>query len=66
MTDTLNWKHMVFSGPDDARLIRRESGLPDIIADALFDADSRPRMLQADGGVLVILGGCQPEARLGH
>lgn len=57
MTQALNWKHLDFSDPDDAQWVRHDSGLSDIVADALLDADSRPRMLQVDNGVLVILRG---------
>jgi len=57
MTHSLNWKHLDFSDSDDAHWIRHESGVTDIVADALLDANSRPRTLQADNGVLVILRG---------
>lgn len=57
MTQALNWKHLDFSDPDDASWIRQEGGIPEIVADALIDADSRPRMLQVDNGVLIILRG---------
>lgn len=57
MTHALNWKHLDFSETEDANWIRQESGLSDIVADALVDSDSRPRMLQTEQGVLLILRG---------
>jgi zinc transporter len=57
MTDQLNWKHLNFSNPENALWIRQESGVSEIVADALLDSDSRPRTLQTDNGVLVILRG---------
>ena len=57
MTQTLNWKYLDYSDPDDAHWIRNESGISGIIADAMLDADSRPRTLHTDNGVLVILRG---------
>jgi zinc transporter len=57
MTQTLHWKHLDFSDPEDAHWIRHESGLADIVSGALLDADSRPRMLTIEAGILVILRG---------
>ena len=57
MTESLNWKHLDFSNNEDADWIRRESGIAEIIADAMLYADSRPRTLQTAEGVLVILRG---------
>ncbi len=57
MTHALDWKHLDFTQTEDADWIRTESGLSGIVADALVDADSRPRMLQTDQGVLLILRG---------
>ncbi len=57
MTHALDWKHLDFTQTEDADWIRTESGLSSIVADALVDADSRPRMLQTDQGVLLILRG---------
>lgn len=57
MTESLNWKHLDFSNNEDADWIRRESGVAEIIADAMLDADSRPRTLPTAEGVLVILRG---------
>lgn len=57
MTEPLNWKHLNFSIAEDASWIRRESGIPGIVADAMLDMDSRPRTLLTDEGILVILRG---------
>lgn len=57
MTHALNWKHLDFSNPEDSKWIMEESGLSDIVAGALIDADSRPRMLQTEQGTLLILRG---------
>lgn len=57
MSQLLNWKHLDFSNPEDSHWIRQNSGLSDIIADALLDSDSRPRMLQTKDGLLLILRG---------
>lgn len=57
MTQTLNWKYLDYSDPDDSQWIRNESGISGIVADAMLDADSRPRTLHTDKGVLVILRG---------
>lgn len=57
MTQTLNWKYLDYSDPDDSHWIRNESGISGIVADAMLDADSRPRTLHTDKGVLVILRG---------
>lgn len=57
MNNALNWRHLNFSNADDARWIRQDSGLPEIVADALLQDDSRPRTLQTHDGVLVILRG---------
>ena len=57
MIHALNWKHLDFSDPADAQWIRQESGITEIVADALLEVDSRPRMLQTENGVLVILRG---------
>lgn len=57
MTTTLNWKHLDYSDPASDLWIRRESGIDPMIADALLAEDSRPRAVQTDQGVLVILRG---------
>ncbi len=51
------WKHLDFSDPASDRWVRQEGGVDPLVADALLDQDSRPRALQADDGVLVILRG---------
>jgi zinc transporter len=57
MKSGYKWKHLDFSDADDARWIRQESGVPDIVAEALLNTDSRPRALHTDNGVLLILRG---------
>ena len=57
MTDQLNWKHLDFSEDANADWIRQESGIPELVTAAMLDADTRPRTLVTDKGVLVILRG---------
>mgnify|MGYP001551131023 FL=1 len=57
MTGTLNWKHLDLTTPESANWIKQEAGLTDIVADALLDQESRPRSMQHEEGVLVILRG---------
>ncbi len=57
MKTSFDWKHLDFTDADDARWLRHESRVPDIVADALLNVDSRPRALQTDNGVLLILRG---------
>lgn len=57
MTKPLNWKHLNFSVDEDASWIRHESGIPDLVNEAMLDEDTRPRALMTDDGLLVILRG---------
>lgn len=57
MTNKFSWKHLDFSDPDSANWIKQESGVCNLIADALLDQESRPRAMQHENGVLVILRG---------
>ncbi len=57
MTHQLDWTHINFSDTAGAAWIRQESGMPDIIADAMLSEESRPRALHTDQGILVILRG---------
>jgi len=51
------WIHLNFEEPNARAWLRESSGLDGTIADALLDDDSRPRALQHDNGLLVILRG---------
>ena len=57
MTGGPDWKHLDFSKSSANQWIRDESGLDEIVVDALLDEDSRPRAMQMGEGVLVILRG---------
>jgi zinc transporter len=57
MKTMLDWKHIDFSEQDGTRWIRQESGVDRFVADALLEEDTRPRVVQMEGGVLVILRG---------
>jgi len=57
MTPVLDWKHVDFSDQEGTRWIRQESGVDSFVADALLEEDTRPRAVQMEGGVLVILRG---------
>lgn len=51
------WVHVDFSDPDGVAWVREESGLDEIVADALVEDDSRPRTLDTEQGVLTIFRG---------
>jgi len=51
------WIHLNFEDPNARTWLRDSSGLDSNIADALLDDDSRPRAVQHDNGLLVILRG---------
>lgn len=57
MTTQLNWKHINFSDSAEAAWVRDQSGVSPIVAEALLSDESRPRALQLDDGILVILRG---------
>lgn len=57
MKTMLDWKHIDFSDQDGIHWIRQESGIAEIVADALLEEDTRPRAMQMEGGTLVILRG---------
>lgn len=57
MTAKLNWTHVNFTDPAGAAWIRQESGVDMIIAEAMLNEESRPRALQMENGILVILRG---------
>ena len=66
MTTAIDWKHVDISDPVGTRWIRQESGVDSLIADALLEEDTRPRAVQMEGGVLVILRGINlnPESKM--
>jgi zinc transporter len=53
----LNWKHIDIADQNGTRWIRNESGLTEIVADALLEEDTRPRAVQMEDGILIILRG---------
>jgi zinc transporter len=57
MTAALNWKHLDFSRPEEADWIRQHSGIPESYAEALLEDDTRPRVVQHESGILVLLRG---------
>lgn len=56
-SEKTRWIHLDFRNPAACEWIRTRSGLDGTIAEALLDDDSRPRMLEHDHGLLVILRG---------
>lgn len=62
MTQTLNWRHLDFSDPEAGRWIRQESGIEPLAVEALLAEDSRPRAVQTDNGLLIILRGVNMNA----
>jgi len=57
MTAVLDWKHLDYSDPDTEQWIRDQDFIPEPVADALLEGESRPRAVRFDEGVLVILRG---------
>lgn len=57
MTKPLNWTHLDFSEPSAANRIREDSGLEPPVAEALLEAETRPRTESFSNGELVILRG---------
>lgn len=51
------WAHFDFSQGEAARWINEESGLDEVVREALLDRETRPRYFVHDGGLLVILRG---------
>jgi len=52
-----HWLHFDFTSRDARQWIQKESGISSVVANALLDEDSRPRVLEEGEGVLVILRG---------
>jgi zinc transporter len=57
MNKTIDWTHLDFSDPESATWVEQESGLDDMITGALLEQESRPRSVQYENGVMVILRG---------
>ena len=57
MTAALNWKHLDFSRPEEADWIRQHAGIPQSVAEAMLEDDTRPRVVQHESGILVLLRG---------
>lgn len=53
----LRWLHLDFTDPNAQRWIKNHSGVSQVVGDALLDEDSRPRAIDLDKGILVILRG---------
>lgn len=51
------WMHIDYRNAAAGRWIRTSSGIEPLAIDALLDEDSRPRMVQFDDGLLLILRG---------
>lgn len=57
MSGSLNWTHVNFSEAAGRQWINDDSGVDPIIAEAMLDEESRPRILHASDGILLILRG---------
>ena len=53
----LLWVHIDVSDSSASRWLKRDSGLPDIAIDTLLAAETRPRSIISEDGMLVILRG---------
>lgn len=51
------WIHLDFCQPRACEWVRNHSGIDSLIAEALLDDDSRPRVIEHGGGLLTILRG---------
>lgn len=58
------WIHLNYSFPDAEDWIKNESGLPEIISDALLEPETRPRSVTLLNGLLITLRGVnlQPQS----
>lgn len=54
---TSPWIHLDLRHPRAQRWLREQSGVDETIADALLDEDTRPRCVQHEDGLLIILRG---------
>jgi zinc transporter len=57
MNASLQWTHVDLTEAASVAWLRDESGLDPIVAEAMIEADSRPRVLEAGNGALAILRG---------
>jgi zinc transporter len=55
--DGVVWLHLDYSDPELARWVREESGVTEVVAEALLAPETRPRSLVLGDGLLVILRG---------
>lgn len=55
--DGVLWIHMDYRNAGAAQWLREQSGINSLAVSALLDEDSRPRMVQFDTGMLLILRG---------
>lgn len=55
--DGLLWLHLNFSEPDTLHWLRSDSGLDELVVDALVADDTRPRAASLKGGLLMSLRG---------
>jgi zinc transporter len=60
--DGVVWLHLDYSDPELARWVREESGVTEVVAEALLAPETRPRSLVLGDGLLVILRGVNPGA----
>ncbi len=51
------WTHLNRDSPDSQAWLRDQSGLDELVVDALLAESTRPRSVQMDGGVLLLLRG---------
>jgi zinc transporter len=51
------WLHLDYSDPEMARWVREESGVDEVVAEAILAPETRPRSLVHGDGLLVILRG---------
>lgn len=60
----LLWLHLDCLNPDAQTWLAQESGLGEVLAEAMMEEESRPRVTSADNGFLLILRGvnCNPGA----
>jgi len=50
----LRWVHLDYTDSNAQRWIKNQSGVSQVVADALLDEDSRPRAIDLDKGILVL------------
>ena len=55
--DGVLWLHLDYSDPEMARWVREDSGVDDVVAEAILAPETRPRSLVHGNGLLVMLRG---------